>query len=67
MNQIIGEPEGRLSTWISSHAEMSGDDVPQALIDMVVGLFSAPSMARLAGDGGGSESRRRDRSQYADV
>jgi AcrR family transcriptional regulator len=42
VNQFVGEPTGRILSWLSSRAEIGFEQIVQALVDMIVGLLSAP-------------------------
>lgn len=42
VNQFVGEPTGRIPSWLSSRAQISFEQTAQALVDMIVGLLSAP-------------------------
>ena len=47
VNQLLGEAEASISRWVDTRGQWDRESVVEALIDMVVGLFTAPSM-RLA-------------------
>ena len=46
VNQFVGEPSGRISSWLSTHVEVGADEMVDALVDLIVGLFAAPSIRR---------------------
>ncbi len=43
VNQFVGESSERLPAWLNTHTSVSFDQTVAALVDMLVGLFSAPT------------------------
>jgi AcrR family transcriptional regulator len=42
VNQFVGEPTGRIPTWLGAHVEIGFEETVEALMDMIAGLFAAP-------------------------
>lgn len=46
VNQFVGEPTGRIPTWLGAHAVIGFEEMVEALMDMIAGLFAAPASER---------------------